>query len=319
MSTTTSVLRYPGGKTRFAPFIEETLSLNGINNALFVEPFCGGASVSISLLERGIVRKIALNDSDPLISSLWKVIFSEDSEWLANQVLNVPLTLDEWKRQKTLQPTTVTEMALKCLYLNRTSFNGIIHKAGPLGGWGQTNRTVGVRFNREKLASRIRELAELQDQVVAVECLDWRKFCAKMKQRKNAIFYFDPPYFHKAELLYGHYFQLKQHLVFKKYLNKLDVPWILSYDDATEIRALYGALDLSARVIDSTYSAHPMGGASFVGRELFFSNLDYLPLPKTAKGGHSGLSVRSYTELAEDVEGVTRIPLTEAASQRISY
>ncbi|RZL51986.1 MAG: DUF4625 domain-containing protein, partial [Pedobacter sp.] len=27
------------------------------------------------------------------------------------------------------------------------TFNGIIHKAGPIGGWGQVNRTLDVRFN----------------------------------------------------------------------------------------------------------------------------------------------------------------------------
>jgi DNA adenine methylase len=48
---TRSILRYPGGKTRFAPFIQEALSLNKARVRVFAEPFCGGAGVAISLLE----------------------------------------------------------------------------------------------------------------------------------------------------------------------------------------------------------------------------------------------------------------------------
>jgi DNA adenine methylase len=68
-------------------------------------------------------------------------------------------------------------------------------------------------------------------------------------------------------------------------------PWLLSYDDAPEVRALYGNLDLRARTIDSTYSTHPIGGSSFVGRELFYTNLARLPAPRPASAEHEGLSV----------------------------
>lgn len=315
MSFTKSILRYPGGKTRFAPFIEEALKLNKARVRLFAEPFCGGASVSISLLERGVVDKVALNDSDLLIASLWQVIFSEDAEWLAQQVLVIPLTIEEWRRQKAVEPISTKERALKCLYLNRTSFNGIIYKAGPLGGWGQTNRTIGVRFSREKLAARIRQLALLRDRVVAVENKDWKEFCKQYEEEAGAFFYCDPPYFHKAEQLYGQYFQLAEHISFRDYLGRLNTPWLLSYDDATEIRSLYKHLPLSARVIDSTYSAHPIGGASFVGRELFFSNLKKLPSPKKEKGGHCGLSVKQFGSSSKASIGVQRTPITTAAHQ----
>ncbi|MEK6708694.1 MAG: DNA adenine methylase [Pseudomonadota bacterium] len=77
MSTNTrSILRYPGSKARFADFIASCVRLNGIRNSLFVEPFCGGASVSIALLEDGVVDRVALNDADPLIAALWDTVFN---------------------------------------------------------------------------------------------------------------------------------------------------------------------------------------------------------------------------------------------------
>ena len=66
------------------------LRLNGLRGAAFVEPFCGGASLSIALMEEGIVSEIALNDADPAIAALWDSVFSPvHAEWLAYQVMTV--------------------------------------------------------------------------------------------------------------------------------------------------------------------------------------------------------------------------------------
>ncbi len=316
MAYTKSILRYPGGKTRFAPFIQEAISLNKAQVELFAEPFCGGASVSICLLEAGVVGAIALNDSDPLIAALWKTVFSFEAEWLVEQVRTVPLSVDEWKRQKASAPKGNRELALKALYLNRTSFNGILHKSGPLGGWGQTNRTLDVRFPREKLATRILELSRFRQHVTATSCDDWQTFVDMHKHTPGAFFYLDPPYFHKAEQLYGHYFDLAGHIGLRDYLERLEPPWLLSYDDAPKIRDLYRPLKLTARVIDSTYSAHPMGGASFVGRELFFSNMKKLPLPHGDDHEHIGMSVKQYGSGKRNNSGSVRIPWTQAAVER---
>lgn len=313
MAYTRSILRYPGGKTRFAPFIQEALGLNKARVRVFAEPFCGGAGVAISLLEAGQVDSIALNDSDPLIAALWRVVFSDDAQWLAEQIGVVPLNVDEWKRLKASTPTNDRDLALKALYLNRTSFNGILHKSGPLGGWGQTKRTLDVRFPRERLATRILQLSELRDRVRPVRCLDWRSFVDELKHDDGVFFYFDPPYFHKAEQLYGHYFDLDEHIAFRDFLNELTVPWLLSYDDASEIRELYKPLKVTARVIDSTYSAHPIGGASFVGRELFFSNMKKLPSPDGEGHMHIGMSVKQYEKKKRASASATRIPWTQAA------
>lgn len=308
-------MRYPGSKARFVDFISRTIRLNGLRGCVFVEPFCGGASASIALLESGNVDYIALNDTDPLIAHLWDVVFSEiTSDWLAEQVMSVPLTIDEWQKQKALEPSSPKEAALKCLYLNRTSFNGIIHKSGPLGGWGQTKRTVGVRFNRVKLANRIRELCELRDRVLIVSNNNWESFCNRMLSDNKNFFYLDPPYYHKADALYGYYFDNTGHIRLRDYLSAFKVPWILSYDDVPEIRALYQGRSLKARIIDSTYSTHPMGGASHIGREVLYSNLAKLPAPDTGIIVHSGLTVRNSVFVKPDDVKLTRIPVNNLNS-----
>ncbi|MGQ0709648.1 MAG: DNA adenine methylase [Rhodoferax sp.] len=313
-TNTRSILRYPGSKARFRDFIAKAIALNTARPQLFVEPFCGGASVSIALLEDGVVDKIAINDVDPLLSQLWSTVFSkEGAEWLSKQVLKVPLTIDEWKRQKALTPESKRDAALKCLYLNRTSFNGIIHKSGPLGGWGQKNIQIGVRFNRQRLSDRILALSELRDKVT-VGNQDWIDFCKQFSSNENAVFYLDPPYYHKAEQLYGHVFDEDGHEDLRNFLHGLNRLWLLSYDDAQEVRDLYKAVTSKARVIDNTYSTHPLGGCAFVGRELVFTNMKRLPAPTKGKGVHVGLSVKETSKLRAGSTDALRFPISAAAA-----
>ncbi|HWP19007.1 MAG TPA: DNA adenine methylase [Burkholderiaceae bacterium] len=315
MSTNTrSILRYPGSKARFCEFIAKTIAMNSAKPRLLVEPFCGGASVSIALLERGHVDEVAINDVDPLIGMLWSVVFSkDDAAWLANQVQTVPLTLDEWRRQKALNPANAREAALKCLFLNRTSFNGIIHKAGPLGGWGQTGIKIDVRFNREKLATRILELSKLEG-AVTVRNENWRAFCYRYSRNPTAVFYLDPPYYHKAEQLYGHVFDEAAHEELRDYLHGFARPWLLSYDDAQEVRDLYEGMAVNARVIDNSYSTHPLGGCSFIGRELIFTNMKKLPAAYKAHSAHVGLSVKPQRKSRAGDAAALRFPISAAAS-----
>jgi DNA adenine methylase len=316
-SKTRSLLRYPGSKARFAPFIAQALAMNPPFPRVFAEPFCGGASVSLALLEGNLVEGIVLNDADPLIAALWKCVFHpENSVWLANQLSSIPLTIDEWRRQKSLEPANQREAALKCLYLNRTSFNGILHQSGPIGGWGQKNRTLGVRFNRERLIARIVELSAYSDRVLIFN-EPWKTFCIRLESDRDTFLFLDPPYYYKAEQLYGFVFDETEHKELRDYLSDLNVPWLLSYDDAKEVRALYRSRDIRARVIDNTYSTHPLGGASFIGREIIYSNLMHLPDPHEPNRKHVGLTVRESNLLMPDASEPARIPFSVFARQII--
>lgn len=295
-SSTRSLLRYPGSKARLAKFIAHTISMNGFNRTVFIEPFCGGASVSIALLESNTVETVVINDVDPIIYSLWRCIFSkEDAKWLADAVMRVPLDLDYWQYQKHLNPKSLREAALKCLYLNRTSFSGILHaSAGPIGGRAQSKWSVGCRFNREKLSSRILELSQLSNRVRVITKVTWIDVCKIWEKEKGVFFYLDPPFYRKATRLYRFVFDDNDHRSLHDYLLRLKSPWVLSYDNVGEIRDLYSDPGLNARIIDNTYSAHPIGGNSFVGREVVYSNLKRLPLPLEKNLNHRGLSVRRF-------------------------
>ena len=123
--TPQSPLRYPGSKRRLAKYIQEALTLNDLSPALYIEPFAGGASVALHLLAQDCVERVILIDRDPLVADFWKVVFT-DTEWLIDQVLSVAITLENWDAFRAQPEGAPRDNALKCLFLNRTSFSGIL-------------------------------------------------------------------------------------------------------------------------------------------------------------------------------------------------
>jgi DNA adenine methylase len=306
-----SLLRYPGSKARLARFIGQSIKMNDFDTPVFVEPFCGGSSVSIALLESNTIREIVLNDIDPIVAALWKCVFSkDDAKWLSDTVMKVPLTLDYWQYQKSLSPNNLREAALKCLYLNRTSFSGVLHaSAGPIGGRSQAKWSIGCRFNRNKLSARILQLSQLADRVKAVTSHSWIKVCKEWEKKQNVFIYLDPPFYNNAKRLYRFTFDDSEHLTLRNYLINCDKPWVLSYDNTPEIIKIYNDRGFNARIIDNTYSAHPIGGNSFVGREVIYSNLRELPLPEDQLD-HVGLSVRRFDKMHVNEANNYKFPMS---------
>lgn len=196
-------MRYPGGKRRLLPYIARAIAVLPVKPSILVEPFAGGCSVSIGLLEHGFVSRIGIADADPLVASFWMAVFDPKlAPLLAEMVADTPLSLSQWERMRSAGPRTVLGRAFQCLYLNRTSFSGILNRtAGPIGGRTQSGTyNVASRFPRERLAERILELSRLAPRVSYVRCQDWRTTLAgplvgtDLVQLGRMFSYLDPPF-----------------------------------------------------------------------------------------------------------------------------
>ena len=255
-----SPLRYPWAKRRLAGYLAEVLRLNSLRPKLFVEPFAGGASVSLRLLNDGIVDRIALGERDPLIASFWKIVF-EDSEWLVEQIETIPVTVEQWRRFRADRLRSHRDRALACIFLNRTSFSGILAPgAGPLGGYDQDSEyTIDCRFTVKTIAKRIRQAASLREKVAFVTSADWQETIRKaetMGYRQGEVFYyFDPPFYRKAERLYRFCFGQEDHTRLHDAVVGLNQPWLLSYDPARPIVDLYSHNGRGPKRVDLLYTA----------------------------------------------------------------
>ncbi|MBV8856256.1 MAG: DNA adenine methylase [Acidobacteria bacterium] len=255
-----SPLRYPGGKKRLAGYIAAAIRLNGLRPKLFVEPFAGGASVALQLLNDGLVERIALGEKDPLLASFWKTVFN-DHEWLIRALRDTEPTLANWDRFKHGPHRDDRRRALACIFLNRTSFSGIIAPgAGPVGGRAQTSRyTLGCRYSVETLTRRIEQAAALSGRVLFVNHGDWRHTLRRVKARKfetgEVLYYFDPPFYYKADKLYRFYFDGAEHRRLHDALGGLGQPWLLSYDAARPIIEMYAENGIGPKRVELLYSA----------------------------------------------------------------
>lgn len=236
----TSPLRYPGSKQKFCNILNTILQYNNLKPDLFIEPFAGGASVSLFLLQNNCVKNIGLIEKDPLVASFWHTVFF-DSEWLIKEILKLEISLEKWQFFKNYKPRTTRNKALKCLFLNRTNFSGIL-KAGPIGGKKQTSPyKIDCRFNKKAITTKIKILSGYKDRVLFIDEGDYRDCLAKRGKyiTSNTFFYFDPPYVNKAKDLYNFYFQNEDHLHLKQLIKTLNSNWLLSYDYEPPISDLY--------------------------------------------------------------------------------
>ena len=277
-----SPLRYPGGKKRLVGYLAALLQLNQRRPRLFVEPFAGGASVALQLLNDGLVEQIALGDKDVLVSSFWKTVFF-DADWLVKQIEEVEPTLQLWERYRTKPLTSRRERAFACLFLNRTSFSGILSgTAGPIGGRSQQSAyTIGCRFPKERLIRRIRQAELLASKVTFINYGSWQS-TLKAAQRMeispaDTLYYFDPPFYMKADRLYRHFFVTKQHSHLAKAIAKLQADYVLSYDLADPIIKLYNALGMNPTQVELLYSTNSREKLLST-KELIVTNLPHLPI-----------------------------------------
>ena len=272
-----SPLRYPGGKGKLAPFMEALIKKTGHVGGTYVEPFAGGAGIALELLEKNVVSQIVINDYDKGIYSFWKAILTETDRFI-QEIENVPLTMDEWNRQRNIIATSANrysfELGFATFYMNRTNRSGII-KGGVIGGVDQTgNWKMDARFNKERLIQRIQNIAKRKD-AIHVYNKDVVSLIKNYlpKYEENAFVYFDPPYFAKGKQLYLNFFDYSDHVRIEKVINELvNCDWVITYDDVPQIASIYSQHIL--RRFDLNYSVAVKRKASEI---IIFKECDMIP------------------------------------------
>lgn len=299
-----SPLRYPGAKSLMTKAIA-TLVRNARSTAagpvgIFVEPFAGGASTALRLVSDGAVDQILLADSDPLVACFWQAAACDTEalvararhEWETYVRPGGASAVGRWDHWRTWQPDALApvadtrlDLAVKCLFLNRTTFSGILHgRAGPIGGRAQTSDyPIGCRWNAPAIETRIRYIGHLYERgrLVDVWLKDWRDTVDDLAERfpgmhpGSALLYLDPPYLAKSDRLYRQVADaedngarrhldaapprdLTLHLKLAEYLTReAQHRWILSYDANDDLLAtnlLYGLDRMTPRESQRDYA-----------------------------------------------------------------
>lgn len=263
-----SPLRYPGGKAKLLPFFGGLIQQNSLFGCTYFEPYAGGAGLALKLLSGGFVENIVLNDLDAAVWSFWHSALEYNDE-LCRLIANVPLTIEEWRKQRKIWDSKDLSdplaLGFATFFLNRTNRSGIIEGAGPIGGYSQEGKwRLDARFDAEKQADSIRTLRPFRSRI-AIKNLDALDFLASCLETPNSLTYLDPPYYVKGSKLYRNSYAHFDHVNIMRAVGKSrDANWVVSYDDVVQIREIYEEFD------PITYNLNYSAGRKSVGSEVIY-------------------------------------------------
>jgi len=239
-----SPLRYPGGKSKLIDYIYSKLNDNKLDT--FIEPFCGGASVSLALLDAKVVKNIVLNDLDFGIYSLFYIIKNYPYDIISKLIGYVPVHEDYYVSQEIIKSNykdcDIIKAAWNLLINNRLAYSGI-YKANPLGGKNGDRNSLLQRWNPNSLIKRILHIHSMSSKIEILN-IDATKLIEDAYWNESSTIFIDPPYFAKGKDLYNNYYRKKDHVMLNVLLDSLfqgmpGADIILTYDNNKYIKKLY--------------------------------------------------------------------------------
>jgi len=233
------------------------------------------------MLFSGYASNIYLNDIDRSIWAFWHTILN-DCDKFVEKIESINITIDEWYTQREVQNNkavaSLFDLGFSSFFLNRTNRSGIILKAGVIGGLSQNGKyTLDCRFNKGDLIRKILKINSMKKNIHISndDAIDFMKNFEN-KEVTNPFLCIDPPYFEKGSSLYTNFYEKSDHAKLKDVIISLKSPWVLTYDNADEIRELYKNQDCFS--FDINYSA----AKKRVGKEVLVKSKN-INLPTTLK------------------------------------
>ncbi len=232
-----SPLRYPGGKTWLIPHVRAWLS--GINPKpeVLVEPFAGGAVVSLTAVMEGLTERCVMSEIDPDVAAFWKAALWHSDELIGRVLAFVP-TRESVAELDCRVSGTVVERGFRTLVLNRTRRGGILANGASLARVGEAGKGVRSRWYPDTISRRLKAISEYADRIEFRETdglgILQEKTCAS---DSRTVVFVDPPYTAAGKgagkRLYNHK-QLDHRELFAR-LAQTETDFLMTYDQSPEI------------------------------------------------------------------------------------
>lgn len=246
-----SPLRYPGGKSKLINLLYNNFNFD---KKIFIDLYCGGASVGLSFLFSGIIDHLIMNDLDKGVYTLFHVILNKPYaliDMINNTIPNKEI-FNYYRDmiKKDYIGYSEINIAFGFLLVNRCSFSGIWN-ANPL-----TNITS--RWNTKMLERRILKIHEYKEKITLYN-MDGIELLEDLYWNNNNLIFIDPPYVEKGNLLYHCYYNSLDHLELANMIRSLTLEHpggadiVVTYDDHKLIHDLYEDIS-TIKIINRNYS-----------------------------------------------------------------
>lgn len=275
-----SPFRYPGGKTWFVPYIRRWLDpmirqkhdLSPTHPVRFIEPFLGGGSISLTVAAERLVSHVIMAEIDADVAAVWQTMFQEDNAaWLANRIATYALTPENVTILLHENPMGVHERAFQTIVKNRVNRGGILAPGAGQLKFGEAGKGILSRWYPETLARRIRRIVSLREHMTFL-CGDGFSVLTEYTYDAEAVFFIDPPYTagkngkRAGKRLYAHS-ELDHEKLFDL-VSRLQGDFLMTYDNAQEVRDLARLYGLDMRLVPMKNTHHTNMKELLIGRDL---------------------------------------------------
>lgn len=230
-----SPFRYPGGKTWLVPFVRRWMDSLPNKPNVFCEPFCGGASVGLSMLFDGLVEHLVLVELDEDVSAVWQAVLNGDADKLVAKIGDFQVTQESVRAVLAKPPGTTLERAFSTIVRNRVQRGGILAPGASLMKRGENGRGLKSRWYAQTLQKRILDIASLRSRITFI-LGDGPRYLRDNAGRSDIAFLIDPPYTVAGRRLYFHS-MIDHEQLFEK-ASKLRGEFLMTYDDAMAVELL---------------------------------------------------------------------------------
>lgn len=264
-----SPFRYPGGKTWFVPTFREWMRSQKTRPRLLVEPFAGGGIISLTAVFEDWVESAVMIELDKDIAAVWQSIVDGDARWLANRILQFHLTRETVIQEISKPPKSIRERAFQTILKNRTLHGGILADGSGFVKTGENGKGIASRWYPSTLAKRLEHLNQIRDRI-DFRSKDGLLVLEEYSAIPDAVFFIDPPYTaggkRAGKRLYRHN-ELDHERLFAL-CETLKGDFLLTYDNAAEVRELARRHGFQMRLIPMSNTHHATIEELVVGRNL---------------------------------------------------
>lgn len=248
-----SPFRYPGGKTWLVPVVRRWLRQEVNKPELLIEPFAGGGIVSLTAIFENLAETALMVEKDAEIAAVWDVIINRDYRSLAERILTFEMNTVNAMRELSRSTKAVEDTAFCTILKNRIFHGGILAKGSGLIKHGENGKGISSRWYPKTLRDRIEAIGQIRGRIRFVRGDAFETLDAN-REGTPAYYFIDPPYTAAGRRLYTHF--AVDHEKLFDYVSRLKGRFMLTYDDADEIRALAGHFGLSYRTIPMKTTHH---------------------------------------------------------------
>ena len=187
-----SPLRYPGGKTWLVPHIRVWLTRT--RPRMLVEPFAGGAIVSLTAIMEHLAERAILMELDRDVAAFWRAALLH-GPILAARIAEFTPTRERVRDLERGIPEGVLDQGFRTLVLNRTHRAGILAPGSSLNRRGENGKGILSRWYPKTLIARLNAITEHADRIAFHEADSMQLIEPLLRSwGRDAAVFVDPPY-----------------------------------------------------------------------------------------------------------------------------